>query len=104
MSAVATAYHEMSHALLVDEALRLRARVAELEAGRAWRPIETAPRDGTVFLALDVWTQSCCVVWFDDEARPPLIWHVDDAAEGFNHHADFFTHWMPLPSAPETAP
>lgn len=32
MSAVHTIYNEMSHALLVEEALRLRARVAELEA------------------------------------------------------------------------
>lgn len=31
MSAVHTAYSEMSHALLVDEALCLRARIAELE-------------------------------------------------------------------------
>lgn len=35
MSAVATVYREMSHALLVDEALRLRARVAELEGQNA---------------------------------------------------------------------
>ena len=38
MSAVATVYLEMSHPLRVDEALRLRARVAELEAesGMSW--------------------------------------------------------------------
>lgn len=40
-------------------------------------------------------------VWFDDEAKPPFVWHVDDASGWFNHHADFFTHWLPLPAPPK---
>lgn len=100
MSAVFTAYSEMSHELLVEEALRLRAEVAALRAAAEWRPIESAPRDGAAFLATDCRTNSHRVVWFDDEASPPFIWHVDDASDGFNHHAGFFTHWMPLPEPP----
>ena len=76
-------------------------RVAELEAAQEWRPIESAPKDGAAFLAVDARSQSHRVVWFDDEAKPPFVWHVDDASGWFNHHADFFTHWLPLPAPPK---
>lgn len=67
-----------------------------------WHPIETAPKDGEPFLAVnkDKAAVSFRVVYFDDEAEEPYIWHVEDAAKGFNHHKDFFTHWMPLPPLP----
>lgn len=67
-----------------------------------WKPIETAPKNGREFLAVNARAASVGyrVVYFDGDAKEPYIWHVEDAAEGFNHHRDFFTHWMPLPEPP----
>ena len=67
-----------------------------------WQPIETAPRDGRTFLAVNKKHPygTCRVVYFDEEAKDTHIWHVEDAAEGFNHHKDFFTHWMHQPEPP----
>lgn len=67
-----------------------------------WRPIETAPKDGREFLAVNKNKPAVTyrVVYFDEEAPDALCWHVEDAGNGFNHHRDFFTHWMPLPPPP----
>lgn len=62
-----------------------------------WQPIETAPKDGTSFLACNSkvidWYQ---VVFYDDE-NPSAAWAV---ADGPNYHQAMFTHWMPLPDPP----
>jgi len=65
-----------------------------------WRPIETAPKDGTP-------------IWLSDgEARFPLVgwWEETDEEDsvptGWWHDAQRFftpTHWMPLPEPPEAA-
>lgn len=67
-----------------------------------WQPIETAPKDGREFLAVNAHHAgvSYRVVYFDDDAKEPYIWRVEDSQAGFNHHKDFFTHWMPLPEPP----
>lgn len=57
-----------------------------------WQPIETAPKDGTPFLT------------FDGDFHGIDIWDrgnrifICDASRKFTYP----THWMPLPSAPET--
>ena len=69
-----------------------------------WRPIETAPRDGT---RIDIWGTnpdgSGCrvanVCW-----GPVADWMGRERADWQHYHVDAFTptHWMPLPSPPET--
>lgn len=70
-----------------------------------WQPIETAPKDGESFLAVDANNgPEYRVVYYDDDPlHLPYIWHVEDAGAGFNHHENFFTHWMPLPEPPKEA-
>lgn len=68
-----------------------------------WQPIETAPKDERNILAIrfgEECNPSYRVVYWDTEAEAPHMWHVEDAADGFNVHQDFFTHWMPLPEPP----
>lgn len=84
-----------------DTRTRLRAAIAAYEQAM-WQPIEEAPKDGTEFLALNFRAAPVGyrVVYFDDQAEEPYIWHVDDAGKGFNHHRVFFTHYCPLPPPP----
>jgi hypothetical protein len=66
-----------------------------------WLPIESAPRDGTVILGLEI--QS---LLGEDRIRLPIHWEDDDwrlawtcwadETDGFNA-----THWMPLPEPPQ---
>lgn len=53
----------------------------------SWQPIETAPKDGTDFLATDgktvvycIWSGTICAFDWKDASQP--------------------THWMPLPAPP----
>ena len=61
--------------------------------GNGWQPIETAPKDGTAFLAcwLGLGGQPFEVVNWDDEANEWIA---------FGHAVDRPTHWMPLPPLP----
>jgi hypothetical protein len=75
---------------------------AECAYNNGWRLIDSAPTDGREFLAVngDKPSLTYRVVYFDDEAAEPYVWHVEDAGKGFNHHRDFFTHWKRLPDPP----
>jgi hypothetical protein len=78
-------------------------RTIQIEDGRGWRPIETAPKDGTI---IDVWC--ACDTLPDGGFRiPEVIW--EDRYDAFFSNeagvlADDITHWMPLPAPPETQP
>lgn len=75
-----------------------------------WRPIETAPKDGTCFLAWGDWageingpdfTNTICVIRWDGGRSdyPGYPWQVAHSdAYGEWMHA---THWMPLPEPPQ---
>lgn len=103
------------HGLRRDDGMleyTLVAVVQAYQAGKAsslspptgeWRPIESAPRDGTRFLAFGSFV-------YEGDSSPTEYqevaaysgdedWPWEDA-EGLHHH-EFFSHWQPLPSPPE---
>ena len=63
-----------------------------------WQPIETAPRDGTIFIGL----RYVCTRTFPGEARPVKEYMVEDARwqDGRYRFRDILcgtpTHWAPL--------
>jgi hypothetical protein len=69
-------------------------RIAEALAAEreAWRPIETAPKDGTRALLLDLWGNPEIGRWI---GAPHDHWSVD----GFRS-VPAPTHWQPLPTPP----
>ena len=73
----------------------LKAKLAETE----WQPIETAPRDGTVF---DVYTKygrvTNCVACIQFGS----IYNYDRESDNYDRKVNFATHWMPLPEPPTT--
>jgi len=66
-----------------------------------WKPIETAPTDGTFFLATDG-------AMFKVLNWPPNhymgVWEWNDTRQQWRGAGDAYiapTHWMPLPTAPK---
>jgi hypothetical protein len=77
-----------------------------LAARREWRPIETAPKDGTHILAcrkpigirVTVNTHPPTVVhWFDDPNDPGFYTSVNAVAPEYPYNP---THWQPLDPLP----
>lgn len=70
-----------------------------------WKPIESAPKDGTVVLG---WP---CTGRYNRDYPAPMVWERGDEAwffaaadygEFYNvNNSDAPTHWMPLPTPPE---
>lgn len=97
---------------------------AKVREALEWRPIETAPRDGTwVRLwrepeTVGIASPEIIAVWhqFDDSDDGPIwMWPteiydpytdrgrtraMDEIESGDFYEDDSFTHWMPLPSPP----
>lgn len=83
-----------------DEPLIKKAFQAGFEAGLAsalqWRSMDSAPRDGTEFLA---WAQ----YWGTDYQPVPMKWFKHNAVEAFrtlDGEAVDCVAWMPLPPPP----
>jgi hypothetical protein len=75
-------------------AARLVAEVRRLDELAAWRPIETAPKDGTLVLAC----------WAGSGMYPIITRWLKNAqawTHPFNKPVNPPTHWMPLPTPPE---
>ena len=88
----------------VDALLADLSRLASLpQSGMGWRPIETAPKDGTTILLTDAriqdWTLTAA--WIQGEISKSYCWETYD---GLGYHAETFTHWMPLPPPPGSEP
>ena len=66
-----------------------------------WQVIETAPRDGTLILAVKSGRQNHAVVSWKSWANvnPEHPW--SDMHAGVYYKETAFTHWMPLPEQPE---
>ena len=78
-------------------------RIADLErqlAAYQWQPIETAPKNGDMFIAYQNGSVYECR-WVE---YPPDLDHRGSA--GFldmtNDGIEYPTHWMPLPEPPKT--
>lgn len=83
----------------------------ELDAGRkdAWMPIETAPKDGTVILLHRSFESLC---GYGPSVRPKKVLSVGyydiywingyPGGHGSGGGDDQFTHWQPLPAAPDS--
>jgi hypothetical protein len=74
----------------------LKARIAELEAAAQWRPMDTAPRDGTKILVAGRGPdgEDCEAIEWTDEARLVL-------EEEFSGHPEVVMRWLPIPALPE---
>lgn len=78
-------------------------RRVEAETREEWRPIDTAPKDGT---PVDLWCQPTGIstgpgrvtdCWFSGGNWWQYDEHGDDQCRSGVHNA---THWMPLPPPP----
>jgi hypothetical protein len=66
-----------------------------------WRPIETAPKDGSrVLLWLDCLSE-CYIGRWQPRGRSPNTWAVAFGSQATSL-ASGPTHWMPLPAPPES--
>lgn len=78
----------------------LTARVAELDAGQGWRSMDTAPRDGTKFIAINKYGDVTYPVKWDDDCQ---MW-VEYGLDGFDTmgwvRADRPDLWAPIPKPP----
>ena len=96
---------DLSAPAMRSELVRLREleqqRDAALERVRElteWRPMETAPRDGTAILLVESFGESRVIARWVDET-----WASVCAYSGtFYTDDDFYHSWLPLPPAPET--
>ena len=90
----------MRHTLSVqatDKSDRAEGVAALQQAGKpvAWRPIESAPKDGTCLLVGH--EKAVFSAWWSEEDAG---W-VDGATDLYGDHRTYDpTHWMPLPSSP----
>ena len=110
--------HGMLHDLIhIDDVDALRAALRDLDLGEAvevqgWQPIETAPTDG--YTVIDLWSargvRYTNAAWDVVEYTPALSndpnkygW-TNASGHGSIDGAGPFTHWMPLPAAPDAKP
>lgn len=62
----------------------------------AWKPIETAPKDGTEILLVSFGGDIGLCYWRNDAVMTGWTWGLGKAFNGA-------THWMPLPQAPNAS-
>lgn len=79
-----------------------RAIFMEREACNGWKPIDTAPKDGSF---VDLWhksgTRYANCRWFTNSLGY-TCWHIQPGGRAYNAGPDTeYTHWMPLPSPPQ---
>jgi hypothetical protein len=80
--------------------------VPPVQPEEGWRPIETAPRDGTEIDLWGYWPENdrwkrTADAWWDSAEN---CWRLDQYRhEGMYVHRPRFTHWQPLPVPPVLA-
>ena len=76
-----------------------------------WKPIETAPQDGTPILVCGLHLLPAVVRWIDPTegdrrqgvpTRPLFGWYMSDGKNDPVHYRGWMnvTHWQPLPPPP----
>lgn len=69
-----------------------------------WKPIESAPRDGTRVLTYDA-SFGCCISWygkdFNVNGKHWLTGNGDDFSTGFYYTPIEPTYWQHLPQPPK---
>jgi len=79
------------------------------QSSDGWRPIESAPKDGTHILACANYPSNPYSATWTFNQRPPTVvhWFPEPGEEGFylSHGTGDLppfeaTHWMPLPNPP----
>ena len=80
----------------IKEAAKLWGDEVRLVAAPQWRPIETAPMDGSVILAGYWRAEGWFSALYDAEADT-----FDADNHGFSRNVAPLTHWMPVPAAPK---
>lgn len=90
----------------LEKAESTAAALSQKAEAPGWQPIETAPKDGTMYLATDglhIQEENCpgdCYypgLWEWSASR--LSWRGGARGDGFEP-----THWMPPPPAPKDTP
>lgn len=86
---------------LIDQTAMAEA-VASARA-ESWQPIETAPKDGTSFLACHAGSGVHQITWHGKASHIPLYgWAHGEDVEDVDLWSP--THWMPLPAPPTLIP
>jgi hypothetical protein len=66
-----------------------------------WKPIDTAPRDGTAVLLWRAGADDPRVAWFGTDIEDGSTAWIIAAGEFFSVVFDAPTHWMALPEVPK---
>lgn len=115
---LATAWREANscHAVTLADADRLAAKERTIaELAQTWRPIETAPKDGTEIIGFRHDCGCVLIRWIspinfltereieklnEDDAETPDWFYADFVEGGRMSNDGLPTHWQPLPPAP----
>lgn len=73
---------------------------AQAEAKDAWRPIETAPKDGTTVDLIDKYGTRYPDAHWDRNKNAWVDWVSDEFSQTYAAINAPITHWMSLPAAP----
>jgi hypothetical protein len=97
---------EITDNVPVDMVAYADKELAELRTRTTWRPIETAPKDGTQILvfgdneiSVAEWRTEQYVVG-KSKYKTWVIPHTYQDEQGGEYTCDIPTHWMPLPEPP----
>ena len=89
---------DSGYAVKFEDYCKLEAELAALKAENEWQPIETAPKDGTVFLGYKRGQFRECYKVTRDDCDMWCFGGTSGADDLFPNIKP--THWMPLPKPP----
>ena len=73
---------------------------------RGWQPIETAPKDGSLFMVHNGKDYGVCR-WLVEDWVPDGFFYHEWASDDLGYDQEYLgpdaTHWMPLPPPPVSA-